>query len=265
MPLPAALRRAPRKAKSIVPADLRRVARAVRSLRGAEVITGLPRLRRALVIAPHPDDETLGCGGTIALLTDADALVTVLWATDGEATMGSPLSPQKTGRRRRTEAQRAAVALQAESRFLALPDGKLSEHTDELSTGFAEAIADLRPEVVFAPWLLDGTADHRAVAEGLGMALAGASAEDGPDVWGYEVWTALVPNRMVEITPVIERKREALAAHKTAALALDLSAGPALARWRSLQTLGGRGWAEAFLATSAAGYLELAAELDEGS
>jgi LmbE family N-acetylglucosaminyl deacetylase len=68
---------------------------------------------------------------------------------------------------------------------------------------------------------------------------------------------------MVDITAVIERKREAVAAHETAAGALDLTAGEALARWRSLQGFGGRGWVEAFLALRPAQYRELAAELAE--
>ena len=235
----------------------------MRSLRGSEAVTGLPRFRRVLVIAPHPDDETLGCGGTIALLADKGAAVTVLTASDGEATMGSRLSEEETGRTRRAEAERATGLLGADSRFLALPDGKLADHLDELSTGFATAIAELEPEAVLAPWLLDGTSDHRATSEALRRALGGGDGT--PEVWGYEVWTALVPNRIVEITDAIERKREALAAHETAGRALDLSAGEGLGRWRSMQTLGGHGWAEAFLATTAAGYLELAAELDAGS
>ena len=74
----------------------------------------------------------------------------------------------------------------------------------------------------------DGTPDHRAVAKALGGALADGGADGGPEVWGYEGWTPLVPNRIVEITSVIERKREALAAHRTASLALDLSAGEGL-------------------------------------
>ncbi len=80
-----------------MPADARRLARAARSLRGAEVVTGPPAFRRALVIAPHPDDETLGCGGTMALLADGGAAVTVLTVTDGEATRGSRLGPEETG------------------------------------------------------------------------------------------------------------------------------------------------------------------------
>ena len=265
MQLPAPLRRALPKAKAVVPSDLKRLGRAVRSVRGVEVVTGLPRFKRALVIAPHPDDETLGCGGTMALLADQGASVTVLTATDGEATQGSRLAPAETGRLRRAEAERAAAVAGATPRFLGLPDGKLSERLEELAAAFGAAICELEPEAVFAPWLLDGTADHRAVSQGLRWALTGVEEGAAPEIWGYEVWTALVPNRIVEISSVIERKREALAAHETAALALDLSADEGLRRWRSMQSLGGRGWAEAFLATSARDYLALAAELEGGS
>jgi LmbE family N-acetylglucosaminyl deacetylase len=85
--------------------------------------------------------------------------------------------------------------------------------------------------------------------------------EDGPAIWGYEVWTALIPNRIVDVTKAIDRKRQAVAAHETAAEALDLSVAEGLARWRTMQTLGGHGYAEAFLALSALQYRELAAKL----
>jgi LmbE family N-acetylglucosaminyl deacetylase len=220
-------------------------------------VTGVPPLKRVVVVAPHPDDESLGCAGTMALLVEDGATVTTLTASDGEATKGSSLPPAEIGRTRRAEAQRAAAAVGAESRFLGLPDGGLAEHPHELASGLRKAITELEPEAVFAPWLLDGGSDHRAVS----AALADVVAGDGPEVWGYEVWTALVPNRIVEITPVIDSKRAAISAHETAELALDLSAAEGLARWRSMQTLGGKGWAEAFLALPAAEYRELAAEL----
>lgn len=243
---------------------MRRLARTLRSLRGSGPVTGLPGFRRVLVVAPHPDDESLGCGGTMALLADGGAAVTLLMATDGGATRGAALAPAEIARRRRGEAVRAAEILGADSRFLGLTDGGLPGALAELTAALREAIAELEPEVVFAPWLLDGTPDHRAVADALGAALADPGARGEPQIWGYEVWTALVPNRIVEITSVIERKREALAAHETASLALDLGAGEGLARWRSMQTLGGRGWAEAFLALSADQYRTLAAELRDG-
>ncbi len=265
MQVPAPLRRTLPRARTVIPADLRRLARALRALRGSGPVTGVPPFRRALIVAPHPDDETLGCGGTMALLADRGASVTVMTATDGEATKGSRVSPEETARRRRAEAERAAAVVGATPRFLGLADGGLRAQVVELTAALRAAVAELQPEAVFAPWLLDGTPDHRAVAKALGSALASDGANPRPEVWGYEVWTPLVPNRIVEITSVIGRKREAIAAHRTASLALDLRAGEGLGRWRTLQTLGGRGWAEAFLGTSADQYLALAAELHDGS
>ena len=163
-----------------MPADARRLARAVRSLRGAEVVTGPPAFKRALVIAPHPDDETLGCGGTMALLADGGAAVTVLTVTDGEATRGSRLGPEETGRVRRTEAERAAAAVGATAGFLGLPDGGLSKQIGELSARIGAEIEEIEPEAVFAPWLLDGTADHRAVSEALRRAMGAGAGAAGP-------------------------------------------------------------------------------------
>jgi N-acetylglucosamine malate deacetylase 1 len=257
MPPFGPLRSVLRRARTAVPDDVRGLARTLRSVRGEGPVTGPPPFRSALVVAPHPDDEALGCGGTMAVLADAGAELTALWVTDGAATQGAGLPPEELAKLRRTEAERAAGLLGARPRFLGLDDGRLGEQADQLVEGLREAIRSLAPEVVFAPWLLDGTADHRAVS----AALSDALPEVGPQVWGYEVWTALPPNRIVDVTAVIERKREAVASHQTAAAALDLSVGEGLSRWRTMQTLGGRGYAEAFLALDAAQYRELAAEL----
>ena len=258
MQAPGPIRGALRRARTAVPDDAVALIRTIRSLRGEGPVTGPPQFTRALVIAPHPDDEALGCGGTIALLADAGAEVTALWVTDGAATKGTGHPPEALAELRRVEAERSAGILGARPRFLGLDDGRLGEQRERLVAGMRDAIATLAPQAVFAPWLLDGTADHRAVS----AALAEALGDEGPQVWGYEVWTALVPNRIVDVTKVIDRKRQAVAAHETAAEAIDLTVGEGLARWRTMQTLGGQGYAEAFLALTASGYRELAAELD---
>ncbi len=116
----------------------------------------------------------------MALLADKGASVTVLTVTDGEATRGSRLSPAETGRLRRAEAERAAAVAGATPRFLGLPDGKLSDQLEELSAAIGAAIEELEPEAVFAPWLLDGTSDHRAVSEALRLALADGGAAARP-------------------------------------------------------------------------------------
>ncbi len=230
---------------------------ALRSFAGDGPIVGLPSFRRVLALAPHPDDE-IGCSGTLALLGDAGADVTVLFATDGEATRGSGFDAAETARRRRSEAERAGLIIGFVSRFLGRRDGGLPEATRDLGVAIGNAIDELAPDVLFLPWFLDGHPDHGALSDALTHAPALPS---GLEVWGYETWTALPLNRLVDVTTVMDRKRAALAAHETAHLAFDVSAGLELGRWRSTHGLMGRGYAEAFLAAPADQYVTWTKEI----
>lgn len=82
-----------------------------RSLFGDGPAIGLPHVRSVLVIAPHPDDEILGCGGTLVQLAEEQTRITVFVATDGEATRGSVHSPKETRRRRRAETRAGCAVL----------------------------------------------------------------------------------------------------------------------------------------------------------
>lgn len=254
MRLPRALVRAMARAKPAIPEALWPVLLTARSVIGDGPLVGLPAFGRVVVLSAHPDDESLGCGGTMALLADAGAEVSLVIATDGEATHGSALTGEETARLRRDEGTRAGKILGADTRWLSHPDGGLAHRLDHLAGDLAAVLAERRPDALFLPWFLDGHPDHQALSDALALVPA-VPAE--MEVWGYETWTALVPNRVVDITAVIDRKREALATHRTAALAFDLSAGLGLSRWRSVHGLLGRGHAEAFLALPAPRYLAL--------
>lgn len=259
MSLPRPLARLVARAKPRIPAAVWPTLLALRSLPGDGPVIGVPAFDRALVLVAHPDDESVACAGTMALLADAGTAVTLLAATEGEATIGSPHDPAETGRRRRAELERSASILGASVECLALPDGHLAEHRAAMADAFAEAIGRLRPDVVFAPWLGDGHRDHRAVAFALADALRRSEADR--QVWGYETWAAVPHNRLVPIEDAIDRKRASIAAHVTASLAFDLSSGLGLSRWRAMHGLLGEGHGEAFLATDRQGYLELCREL----
>jgi LmbE family N-acetylglucosaminyl deacetylase len=262
MPLSRPLARLVARAKPRIPDALWPTLLALRSLRGDGPVIGLPHLERVLVLIAHPDDEAIACAGTIALLADAGADVTILSATDGEATIGSPHDPAETGRRRRAELDRSAGILGATVEGLGLPDGHLHEHRPALAAALGEAIRRLGPDAVFAPWVGDGHRDHRAVAWGLADALDAPGAPD-VQVWGYETWAAVPHNRLVPIEEAVDRKRAAIAVHETASLAFDLASGLGLSRWRAMHGLLGEGHGEAFLATDRAGYLDLARRLAE--
>src|SRR5436190_4924585 len=169
------------------------------------------RGERLLVLAPHPDDEVIGCGGLVALHLRDGRKVRVVVATDG-GEAGEP------GERQRES--RAAVASLgfAEVEFLNFPDRHLAD-----SGGFAAALRDIlvdfRPDLIAAPSAIEIHPDHLALAR----TLCDVVARDGSlfadlavaRVAFYEVSHPLRPNALVDITSVADAKFAAIAMHET--------------------------------------------------
>lgn len=149
----------------------------------------VPGGSRMVVVAPHPDDEVLMCGGLLAMLARPEAdrrEVLVIAVTDGDAShRGSTLWPrERLIEERPAETRRALnrLGLSGETVRLALPDGGLSSRVRELSARLA---ALLQPDdVVFTTWRLDGHPDHEATAQ----AAASASASAGARLVEVPVW-----------------------------------------------------------------------------
>ena len=142
---------------------------------------------RVVVVAPHPDDETLGAGGTLAAWAATGLPVTVVAVTDGEASHpGSPtLRPDELAGRRHAERRRALAALglpEAAVVRAGLPDGGVAGHRGAL----ADLLDDLvHPgDTLLAPVPGDGHPDHDAVAE----VADDAAARHGLARWHYAVW-----------------------------------------------------------------------------
>jgi LmbE family N-acetylglucosaminyl deacetylase len=241
--------------KPHVPLPLWPVLHTLASAGGTAPLVADPEPVPTLVVCAHPDDE-LGCAGTLALLAAAGTRLRVVYATDGGATRGSPHPAAVTEDLRREEARRACAALGLPEAPVTwgLPDGRLPDHAPRLAELLRREVAEFGPARVLVPWFLDGHADHRAVS----AAVVDADLPAGLEVWGFECWTPLTANRLVDVTATWPRKQAAAACHVTAALAFDLEASLALSRWRSLSGLQGRGYGEAFLALPADAYRGLA-------
>lgn len=138
---------------------------------------------RAVVVAPHPDDEILGVGGLLALLAPAGTVVEVVAVTNGEASNpGGSLAPKRLARVRMQETRAAlgALGVPARVRHLHLPDGGAAA----LEQPVFDAL-HLEPGTwLIGPWSQDGHPDHDAV----GRACATTAARDGARLLAYPVW-----------------------------------------------------------------------------
>lgn len=143
---------------------------------------------RFVLLAAHPDDETLGAGGLLALLARNGVHCHVVVLTDGERShpSSSTHTPQQLAERRREEVTQAVqlLAPAAQLTFEGLPDGALAEEAvaavllRELGPG------DMTRILVAAPWRRDGHGDHDAV----GRAAADVCRERDVPLLEYPIW-----------------------------------------------------------------------------
>jgi LmbE family N-acetylglucosaminyl deacetylase len=143
----------------------------------ARDITERTASRSALVLAPHPDDETIGCGATVARKAAAGTRVRVVIAADG----GHPV--------RRAECleacRRLGVAID-DVVFLGYPDGSLADASEPLDADLRRLLDEQRPDEVYAPCAIDAHPDHRALAGAVDRAVG--SSPGSCSVLHYPVW-----------------------------------------------------------------------------
>lgn len=121
--------------------------------------------RPAMVFAPHPDDETLGCGGTILLKRRLDVPVRIVFLTDGSGSHLKLLSREELRNIRSHEAEEAAGVLGVDAsclHLLGFPDRDLLEHRVEAISRVATLLEEHRPEQLFVPYAAGENRDHGA-------------------------------------------------------------------------------------------------------
>ncbi len=193
-----------------------------------------PQPGAMVVVAPHPDDETLGCGGLIALHASRGDPVRIVFLTDGEASHGGHpvLTREALGAQRRHEALSALAVLGDASSiavdFFGAPDGQLDRLAPPLAAEvvarLAAIIRSATPVFVFAPYAHGGSTEHTAACALAARACADAG---GATLLEYPIWAwwnawrlrprlaADAENLRLRIRPWLERKRRALACHRT--------------------------------------------------
>jgi N-acetylglucosamine malate deacetylase 1 len=178
----------------------------------------LETIRTALVIAPHPDDEVLGCGGTIARLSGLGCDVHVGIVTRAD---GPDFAPDvvEIGRREAHAAHHLLGVKQ--THYLDLPAAALDRVAhSEMNKAIGKLVADVEPDTVFVPFLGDVHLDHQLVFLSSLVAVRPRNAKTPLRVYAYETlsetnWYApgitptFAPNVYVDISGFLDRKIEA--------------------------------------------------------
>jgi LmbE family N-acetylglucosaminyl deacetylase len=222
----------------------------------------------AIIFAPHPDDEILGCGGVASKKIAAGVDPHFVFVTDGAASHYGRVAPEVLRRQRRSEAIEAVRRLGGGAdkiTFLDMPDGKAANHADSIVAAVAQLLGAWRPQSIFVVHSADPTGDHSAVnASVLRAARAYARpvtvyeypiwywyhwpwvrlAGDLPGMWRKTLRQSILTaaglrnlsmlNCRAEITDALEIKSHALAAHRSQTLR-----PPEQADWPILSDLAG--------------------------
>lgn len=182
-----------------------------------------------LILAPHPDDESIGCGG---LMLKYPKNIKVICLTDGRR--GSEkLSQTETVKVRKKEFAQAMEYAQVDSyEMLDIVDKQLVESYDEF-----EKIEIDDYDCIFIPNILDQHPDHKAVSILLSKLLKQKKHKKDLKIAMYEVWSTLVlPNAYLDIENIKDKKRELISKHISQVQSLDyVSKSLALNSYRSLQ------------------------------
>ena len=188
--------------------------------------------QRILVVAPHPDDESLGCGGLILSLAGLGRAFHVVFVTDGGAShLKSREWPRERLRAEREKEAAEALKLlgiaEAPRSFLRLRDADMpkpgsEDHASALAAA-SGIVAAFKPDLVLLPWRRDPHCDHR---DSWRLFVDALEAETlSPDVLEYAIWLDEIgnpddhprPGEMervaFDISRVVPAKRAAVAAH----------------------------------------------------
>jgi LmbE family N-acetylglucosaminyl deacetylase len=178
-------------------------------------MSALASIKRAAVIAPHADDEVLGCGGTIARLSAQGSKVDVVTVTKGQPPNFSTELAETVAAEGRRAHHRLGVN---QSHFLDLPAAALDQVPHSaVNAAVGKILNDIAPDTLFVPFIGDIHLDHQVVFNAA-LVWARPRSEAAPcRVWAYETlsetnWWApgitppFVPNCFIDISSYLDAK-----------------------------------------------------------
>jgi LmbE family N-acetylglucosaminyl deacetylase len=179
--------------------------------------------QQILIVAPHPDDEAIGCAGTALLHATSGDRVCIAIATDGRRSKVIP-DPNAMSVQRFHEASHAARLMQVDRlEWIGLPEGEWC--VSDLRHALQALLERLNPSVIYAPSRIDFHPEHFKVAHALALAL---EATDVPDrrIRVYQIQvplTSLVCNLVADVSTLTHQCEAILRTYVTQAASTECS------------------------------------------
>jgi len=176
------------------------------------------------VLAPDPDDDVIGIGGSAALhVRQGDPVHVIIVFSGLEGDPERRWEPEELVALRRAEARAGGAHLGIDSyEFWSYPEGHEPAQYEVLKAAvhLSGRIEALAPDVVYCPWIGEHHLDHHVLARATRLALARIGFTG--TAWGYEVWSPLIPTHVLPIDAVWDAKVAALREHATQLAYLDI-------------------------------------------
>jgi len=175
----------------------------------------ISKYSKILILAPHPDDESIGCGGIMLIHDNVD----VICITDGS--LGIPSMPKsEVVEIRKNEFKRATDYANINSvYFLNIPDGKINENWK-----IFKSINFKKYDLILTPNINDQHIDHYYTSKFVAKSIKNKLFVSNSKIAMYEVWNPIsIPNKFIDISKIVEKKKELIKFHKSQCKIIDYS------------------------------------------
>lgn len=205
--------------RSVVSLELRLIKEKVSRRMQAATLVGsawdpktveLPPGERFLVVSPHPDDDVIGCGGTIIKARARGKAVRICYLS-----LPARDAPSPEARMAETE---GALRLMGVTDF-SIRREEFPATVDAVAEHLSQEIERFGPDCVLVPSPLENQDQHLMAFEGHVKALSALKSEAATAL--YEVWNPLIPNMLVDVTAQMEAKLQGIAAHASQVKVVD--------------------------------------------
>ncbi len=215
---------------------------------------------KILALSPHPDDDVFSYGGTLAKHAKNGDDITIIYLCDGSKGTPEGIRDSSLATKRKKEAQEAAEKISVkELIFWGYKDDKLLANQTSIKA-MISIILELKPDIIYVPSFLDDHPDHKQTNNILNFSFKNILAQNknyNPLVLMSEVWSPILPNRIIDITNVIDVKKEAIKCHATQLKSRNYEKAMISLNQYRAQINGIDGYAEAFFALNARLYSKL--------